>query len=150
MKSLRVLIGIAVWACLLSSGAVAGAMDIIGTPTSTIMIFEDSQLVGDLDCTKVAPGTSCIEFAADNITLRLNGFTMTGTADPALGCTCRGGCCGTRAAICGLIPCGCGAPSSRSACRSLQPTSAFSPLAVRLRVVRAFRARFFLVGNGDW
>lgn len=65
----------------------ADAMDISGTPTSTIVIFEDSQLVGDLDCTVVAPGTSCIQFGADHITLRLNGFTMTGNADPNLGCT---------------------------------------------------------------
>src|ERR1700747_3508669 len=87
MKGLRVLIGLAVWAWCFSSGTVARAMDIMGTPTSTIVIFEDSQLVGDVDCTMVAPGTSCIQFGTDHITLRLNGFTMTGNADPNLGCT---------------------------------------------------------------
>ena len=49
------------------------------------MILEDSQLAGDVDCTQVAPGTACIKFGADHITLRLNGFTITGNADPALG-----------------------------------------------------------------
>jgi len=87
MKSLRFLTGIVVWAWFLSSGAAARAVDISGSPTSTIVIFEDSQLVGDLDCSEVPSGTSCIQFGADHITLRLNGFTMAGVADPNLGCT---------------------------------------------------------------
>ena len=86
MKGLRFFIGLAVGAWCFSSGAIAHATDISGTPTSTMVIFEDSQLVGDVDCTQVAPGTACIKFGADHIALRLNGFTITGNADPALGC----------------------------------------------------------------
>ncbi len=84
MRNFRMLIGLAVWACCFSSGGVARATDISGTISSTLIIFDDSQLVGDVTCTVVhAP---CIQFGADDITLELNGFTMTGLADPTLGC----------------------------------------------------------------
>jgi parallel beta-helix repeat protein len=70
---------------LISAGApVAAAADISGTISSTLTVFDDSQLVGDVTCTVV--GAPCIRFGADHITLRLNGFTITGLADPALGC----------------------------------------------------------------
>jgi hypothetical protein len=50
-----------------------------------VVIFDDSQLLGDVVCS-VAVGTPCIQFGNDHITLRLNGFTMTGMANPTLGC----------------------------------------------------------------
>ena len=58
----------------------AQAEDISGVILVTKVIFEDSQLVGDVTCAPTA--TPCIEFGASHITLRLNGFTMTGPADP--------------------------------------------------------------------
>jgi parallel beta-helix repeat protein len=58
----------------------AEAEDISGTITTTRIIFEDSQLVGDVTCTMT--DVPCIDFGAPNITLRLNGFTITGPAEP--------------------------------------------------------------------
>jgi hypothetical protein len=58
----------------------AKAEDISGTITSTKTIFEDSQLVGDVICTMT--DSPCIDFGASHIRLSMNGFTMTGPADP--------------------------------------------------------------------
>ena len=55
---------------------------ISGTVSSTLTLTQDSELVGDVTCT--VAGAPCIAFGAPNITLRLNGFTMTGTIP---GCT---------------------------------------------------------------
>lgn len=60
------------------------ATDISGTISSTQTITEDSQLVGDVIC-KVTRA-ACISAGASGITLRLNGFSMTGQADPVTGC----------------------------------------------------------------
>ena len=58
----------------------AYAEDISGTITSTRFITENSRLVGNVTCqTTTEP---CIDLAANNITLRLNGFEITGPADP--------------------------------------------------------------------
>jgi parallel beta-helix repeat protein len=65
----------------------AAAEDISGTISMTRMILEDSQLVGDVTCTMTT--TPCIQFGAPNITLRLNGFTMTGPANPDDTTTCQ-------------------------------------------------------------
>ena len=63
----------------------AHATDLSGTISSTVTITEDSQLVGDVTCTVVdAP---CIKIGAPSISLRLNGFTITGRADPPANCT---------------------------------------------------------------
>jgi parallel beta-helix repeat protein len=64
--------------------ASARAENISGTITTTRVITENSQLVGDVTCT--VQGASCIQFGASGITLNLNGFTMTGLADPNTGC----------------------------------------------------------------
>ena len=64
-------------------GAYAGlaaAEDISGTISVTKIIVEDSRLVGDVTCTTTT--TACIQFGAPNIALRLNGFTITGPANP--------------------------------------------------------------------
>jgi hypothetical protein len=61
-----------------------------GTYTSTIPIFEDSELVGDVTCNvpPTMPGpNACISFAADHIKLRLNGHTITGQVTPPTGCS---------------------------------------------------------------
>jgi hypothetical protein len=63
---------------------VARATDIGGTISTTLTIKDDSQLVDDVTCT--VTGAPCIVIGAPNITLELNGFTMTGQADPQSGC----------------------------------------------------------------
>src|SRR5690349_5223682 len=60
------------------------AADIGGTISSTLTITENSQLVDDVTCT--VTGGACIAFGAAGLTLDLNGFTMTGLADPATAC----------------------------------------------------------------
>lgn len=68
---------------ILSAGSSQAAeTKISGTISTTITITQDSELVGDVTC-QVAGGP-CIQFGAENIKLRLNGFTMTGTIP---GCT---------------------------------------------------------------
>jgi len=62
----------------------ASAADIRGTISSTLTITDDSQLVGDVTCSVV--GAPCIAFGASGIALRLNGFSITGLADPVTGC----------------------------------------------------------------
>ena len=61
------------------------ATDISGTISTTLTIFEDSELVGDVTCT--VAGAPCIKFGAPDITLTLNGFTITGRASPPNNCT---------------------------------------------------------------
>jgi hypothetical protein len=70
-------------ALLVCAGS-AGARDIGGTISSTLTIIEDSQLVDDVACT--VTGAVCIAIGAPNVKLELNGFTMTGQADPQTGC----------------------------------------------------------------
>jgi hypothetical protein len=62
----------------------ASAADIRGTISSTLTITEDSQLVGDVTCT--VTGAPCITFDASGIALKLNGFSITGQADPVTAC----------------------------------------------------------------
>jgi hypothetical protein len=80
---------------LLTAGMVAAAVarvsprpaleeTISGTLSATRVITQDTKLTGDVICTM--PGASCIRFGASGITLNLNGFTMTGLADPSTGC----------------------------------------------------------------
>jgi len=74
-------------ACLSALLACAGraqAVDIGGTISRTLTITEDSELVDDVTCT--VTGAACIAFGAASVTLDLNGFTMTGLADPAKAC----------------------------------------------------------------
>ena len=76
-----------VWtAALLLGCALAGpawAENLSGTITTTKFLTEDSQLVGHVTCTMTTE--PCIDLAASHITLRLNGFTITGSADPDAG-----------------------------------------------------------------
>jgi hypothetical protein len=70
---------------LFVSAGIAQAEDIRGPIALTKTIFEDSQLVEDVTCLDTA--NPCIEFGASHITLRLNGFTMTGPAASISECT---------------------------------------------------------------
>ncbi|MGH6693437.1 MAG: hypothetical protein ACRD3C_09710 [Vicinamibacterales bacterium] len=70
---------------VLVSSSSASAADIRGTISSTLVITEDSQLVGDVTCT--VTGAPCIAFGASGISLKLNGFGLTGLADPVTGCS---------------------------------------------------------------
>jgi hypothetical protein len=47
-------------------------------------VTENSQLTGDVTCT--VTNAPCLDIVASNVTLELNGFTMTGMADPQTGC----------------------------------------------------------------
>jgi len=67
--------------------APAAAEDISGTLSTTKIILEDSQLVGDVLCTMTT--TPCIQFGAPNIALRLRGYTITGPANPDDTATCQ-------------------------------------------------------------
>lgn len=70
---------------ILVIGSTAFAADIRGTVSSTLVITEDSQLVGDVTCT--VSGAPCIAFGASGIALRLNGFTLAGLAHPVTACS---------------------------------------------------------------
>lgn len=61
----------------------ASGETISGTITTTRFLTEDSELVGNVTCTMTTE--PCIDLAASHITLRLNGFTITGSADPDTG-----------------------------------------------------------------
>ena len=63
----------------------AAASDIGGIISTTLRITEDSQLVDDVTCT--VSGAPCLDIAASNVTLELNGFTIAGLADPRTGCS---------------------------------------------------------------
>lgn len=67
-------------------GPSARAADrVSGVLTRTFTIVEDTDLTGNVVC-DVANGTPCFAFGAAGVQLRLNGFTITGKADPATGC----------------------------------------------------------------
>jgi parallel beta-helix repeat protein len=65
----------------------ARAEDLSGIIATTKIIFDDSQLVGNVTCTITT--AACIQFGAPNLTLRLRGFTITGTANPDDTTTCQ-------------------------------------------------------------
>jgi hypothetical protein len=59
------------------AAAISGAVD------STLTIGEDSVLVGDVTCT--VSGVPCLDIGASNVTLDLNGFSITGQRNPQTG-----------------------------------------------------------------
>jgi len=81
LTKLAVLMGFAVL-----GGGAAQATTIPSTINTTITITTDSKLTGPVTCT-VPAGTACIKFGANNITLKLNGFSITGTAASPASCT---------------------------------------------------------------
>ena len=62
----------------------AQAAKIGGTISATLSINEDSELVGNVTCT--VSGLPCLDIVASNVTLELNGFSITGLADSQTGC----------------------------------------------------------------
>ena len=72
-----------VMAIIMGAG-VARAEDISGPILRTLILSEDTRLVGDITCN--VPGGPCIAFGGPDITLQLNGFTIAGPADPSSGC----------------------------------------------------------------
>lgn len=62
----------------------ARAEEISGTIVRTLMLSEDSRLVGDVTCQVAA--APCIAFGVPNIVLNLDGFTITGQGDATTGC----------------------------------------------------------------
>jgi hypothetical protein len=62
----------------------AHATDIGGIISATLTIAEDSQLVDDVTCS--VTGAPCIAIVGPNVTLELNGFTMTGQANAQTAC----------------------------------------------------------------
>ena len=73
----------AFFGALVVFAGIAHATGIGGTISKTLTITEDSQLVEDVTC--VVNDAPCIAIGAPNVTLELNGFTITGQADPANG-----------------------------------------------------------------
>ena len=70
-----------------SLGLTAGAqpaVELSGTISSTLTITRDTRLVGDVTCT--VAGAPCIQIADSGVSLRLEGFSITGRADAATGC----------------------------------------------------------------
>jgi parallel beta-helix repeat protein len=72
---------------LTAPATAARAEDLSGIIATTKIIFDDSQLVGNVTCTMTT--AACIQFGATNLTLRLRGFTITGTANPDDTTTCQ-------------------------------------------------------------
>ena len=69
---------------LMLSATSAHGEDISGTIVRTLMLSENTRLIGDVTCN--VTGAPCIAFGAPNIALNLNGFTITGPNDAATGC----------------------------------------------------------------
>jgi hypothetical protein len=84
MRTARTWVPLLASVVVLLSAGTALAEDISGPITTTRTIRENSRLIGDVTCT--VTGAPCIQFGAPHIDLRLNGFTITGAADPNTAC----------------------------------------------------------------
>src|SRR5689334_10065509 len=72
-------------AALFGFGSAPSAADSVsGLITRTYVIVEDTDLTGDVTCD--VTGAPCFSFGASGVQLRLNGFTITGKADPVTAC----------------------------------------------------------------
>jgi hypothetical protein len=78
-------VGTLVGTILFIMPAAVAADDLGGMITTTRVITQDSRLVDNVTC--MVTGAPCIAFGAPRISLRLNGFTITGLADPTNGCS---------------------------------------------------------------
>ena len=65
---------------LLALPSGARAEDVNGVIARTLILSENTRLIGNVTCT--VTGAPCIAFGSSGIELRLNGFTITGQADP--------------------------------------------------------------------
>jgi hypothetical protein len=66
------------------SSTVRAQDQVSGLITRTYVIVEDTDLTGDVTCD--VTGAACFSFGAPGVSLRLNGFTITGKADPNTAC----------------------------------------------------------------
>jgi hypothetical protein len=74
-----------VMAAVLGVGSAPSASDTVsGLITRTYVVVEDTDLTGDVTCD--ITGAPCFSFGAPGVKLRLNGFTITGKADPTTAC----------------------------------------------------------------
>ena len=82
-------LGLALFALIVSANTLR-ATEISGTIVTTLTIFDDSELVGDVTCAvplTTSGANPCISFGVDHIKLRLNGHTLTGPVTPPTGCS---------------------------------------------------------------
>ena len=85
MAKSRWLGAVAILTVGLLPAATQGQDRVSATLTRTYVIVENTELTGDVTCD--ITGAPCFSFGASNAELRLNGFTVTGKADPVTGCT---------------------------------------------------------------
>ena len=85
MKQWRLAVAFATVALACFTSPVWAADRVSGVLTSTYVIVEDTDLVGDVRC-DVPNNTACFSFGASGVELRLNGFTITGKGDAVTGC----------------------------------------------------------------
>ena len=77
--------GLVPLAALVGFGSAPATTDrVSGLITSTYVIVEDTDLAGDVTCD--VTGAPCLSFGASGVRLRLNGFSITGKADPVTAC----------------------------------------------------------------
>ena len=88
MKHFPIVAATSLLTAFFASAGTARATEISGTISSTLTIFDDSELVGDVTCTVV--GAPCIAFGGPDLKLELNGFTITGRADALTPCGTSG------------------------------------------------------------
>lgn len=74
-----------VLAMVAQTPGLASAEDLAGLITTTRVIRDNSRLVGNVTC--MVTGAPCISFGAPRISLRLEGYTITGQADPNNACS---------------------------------------------------------------
>ena len=67
-----------------SSSTLRARDEVSGLITRTYVIVEDTVLTGDVTCD--VTGAPCFSFGAPGVQFGLNGFTITGKADPATAC----------------------------------------------------------------
>jgi hypothetical protein len=74
-----------VLAAVASAGVASLAEDrVSGLITRTYVIVENTELSGDVTCD--VTGAACFSFGAPGVELRLNGYSITGKADPVSAC----------------------------------------------------------------
>jgi parallel beta helix pectate lyase-like protein len=78
--TLLALVAAFVFGTIATNGVAAKKNGIEGVIPTTLTITENSELTGDVECLQTDNGP-CIRFGAPGIKLRLNGFSMTGTAN---------------------------------------------------------------------
>jgi len=84
MRARAMVVAASALSVMVLAPAPASAEDISGLIVRTLVLSENTRLVGDVTCT--VTGGPCIAFGAPNIVLLLNGFSITGPNNPATGC----------------------------------------------------------------